>query len=172
MAQQRVTVGQTFLRLDLDKNVRIIDIACGIGAVAIELIEAGYKNIDGLDPMKGYLEVAKSKKLYKNYFPLAVEPDKRLPIEDETYDVMVCCAGFFQGLMSPKVFPELLRITKKGGVLLWNIAQGYEHISKDFEHYDQIIDDLRAQKLWEYLTPTEKFNHLVFTDSGAGMHTL
>ena len=124
MDHQRVTIGETFLKLDLDKNVRIIDVACGIGNVAIELVDQGYENIDGLDPVKGYLEVAKSQKLYKNYFHLAVEPDKRLPIEDETYDVMVCCAGFFQGLMSPKVFPELLRITKRGGVLLWNIAEG------------------------------------------------
>ena len=41
---------------------------------------------------------------------MAVEPDVRLPIEDETYDVVLCCAGFFDGLMSPRVFPELLRL--------------------------------------------------------------
>lgn len=118
--------------------------------------------------MKGYLEVAKGKNLYKNYLHLAVEADKCLPIGDESYDVMLCCAGFFQGLMSPKVLPELLRITKRqGGILMWNIAEGYEHFGKDFLIYDQIIDELRAQKQWDYLRPIQKIKRLVFTDGGA-----
>ena len=164
---QRVTIGETFLNLNLEKDVNIIDIACGTGVVADELKEHGYHNIDGLDPMKGYIEVTKQKNLYKNYFPIGVEPDKALPIQDETYDVMLCCAGFFKGLMSPKVFTELLRIVKKGGILIWNIAEGYEDFGGDFEHYDQIIDTLRAQKQWDYLIPIQKLKRIVFTDSGA-----
>ena len=73
---QRVTVGDFFLNLKLDKSVRVFDVACGTGAVAEELAAHGYKNIDGLDPMKGYLEVAREKNLYKNYYPIGVEPDK------------------------------------------------------------------------------------------------
>lgn len=38
---QRVTIGETFLQLNLDKSVRIIDVACGVGAVAEELIAQG-----------------------------------------------------------------------------------------------------------------------------------
>ena len=63
---QRVTIGETFLALKLDKSVRILDVACGAGAVAQELVQRGYTNIDGLDSMKGYLEVAQEKKLYNN----------------------------------------------------------------------------------------------------------
>ena len=164
---RRVTIGETFLALNLDKSVRILDVACGAGAVAEELVERGYTNIDGLDSMKGYLEVAKSKKLYQNYFHHAVEPDKKLPIQEQSYDVMLCCAGFFEGLMSPRVFPELLRITKKGGILIWNIAEGYQNYPGDFEHYDQIIDELRGCKQWDYLRPRQELNRIVFTDGGA-----
>merc|ERR1719245_2817966 len=63
--------------------------------------------------MKGYLEVAQEKKLYNSTYHNAVVPDKQLPIQDQSYDVLLCCAGFFDGLMSPRVFPELIRITKK-----------------------------------------------------------
>ena len=35
--------------------------ACGVGAVAEEIAMYGYKNVDGLDPIKGYLEAAQSK---------------------------------------------------------------------------------------------------------------
>ena len=164
---QRVTIGETFLTLSLDKSVRILDVACGAGAVAEELVQRGYTNIDGLDSMKGYLEVAQDKKLYSNTYHLAVEPDKKLPIPDQSYDVLLCCAGFFQGLMSPRVFPELIRITKKGGVLIWNIAEGYEDYPGDFQYYDQIIDELRSSKHWEYLSPRQEMNRIVFTDSGA-----
>ena len=70
----RVTVGQVFLGLNLDKSVKIIDIACGIGNVAAELVNAGYTNIDGLDPIKGYLEVAKDRNIFQQYFHTSVEP--------------------------------------------------------------------------------------------------
>ena len=42
-------------------DVRIMDMACGVGAVAEEIAMYGYKNVDGLDPIKGYLEAAQSK---------------------------------------------------------------------------------------------------------------
>ena len=107
---ERVTLGETFLQLKLDKSVRIIDVACGTGPVAEELKQNGYNNIDGLDPQKGYIEVCKQNNLYQKYYQMGVVPDVQLPIEDETYDVMLCCAGLFRGLMSPMVFPELLRL--------------------------------------------------------------
>ena len=69
--------------------------------------------------------------------------------------------------MSPRVFPELIRIMKPGGILMWNICDGYEEIAKEFEMYDQIIDDLRASKKWDYYKPIEKFDNLVFSDGGA-----
>ena len=72
--ERRVTLGEAFLQLNLDKSAKIIDVACGTGAVALELVPEGYTNIDGLDPMKGYLEVAKERKLYQEYFHLSVVP--------------------------------------------------------------------------------------------------
>ena len=38
--------------------------ACGVGAVAEEIAMYGYKNVDGLDPIKGYLEAAQSKGVF------------------------------------------------------------------------------------------------------------
>ena len=165
--EERVTIGEAFLNLNLDKSVKIIDIACGIGNVAAELVAEGYENIDGLDPIKGYLEVAKQRKLYQQYFRLSVDPGQNLPIDNDTYDVVICCAGFFDGLMSPQVFPELIRITKPKGILMWNIAEGYEEINKELSKFDQIIDQLRGSKKWDYYQPIQTFNRLVFSDGGA-----
>lgn len=65
VVEKRTTISDVFLQLNLDRDVRIIDVACGIGVVAEDLAPHGYKNIDGLDSSKGYIEVAKSKGLYK-----------------------------------------------------------------------------------------------------------
>lgn len=62
---KRTSISDVFLELGVDKNARIIDIACGVGIVAEEIGKFGYSNIDGLDPMKGYLEAAQTKGIYK-----------------------------------------------------------------------------------------------------------
>ena len=48
--------------------------------------------------------------VFRNY----IDEKDPTPIKDDTYDVLICCAGFFQGLISPNAFIELIRITKPG----------------------------------------------------------
>jgi hypothetical protein len=62
---QRTSLSDIFLNYNLDKNVRIIDVACGVGIVAEEIGKFGYKNIDGLDPANGYIKVVKARGIYK-----------------------------------------------------------------------------------------------------------
>ena len=80
--------------------------------------------------------------MMQNVFAASVDAERPTPIPDDSYDALVCCAGFFQGLISPAAFPELLRITRPGGVLVWNICTRYEEIGGDFERYDDIVDGL------------------------------
>ena len=65
LPEQRTKLTDVFLGLDLDRSVRILDVACGTGIVAEEIRSKGYCNVDGLDPVQGYLTVAQSKGLYK-----------------------------------------------------------------------------------------------------------
>ena len=62
---QRTSLAEVFLSLNLDNNVRIIDVACGVGIVAEEVKKCGYHNIDGLDPVKGYIKVVEARGIYK-----------------------------------------------------------------------------------------------------------
>lgn len=64
-SDERFELSEVFLSLNLDKDVKILDVACGVGVVAEELAVHGYRNIDGLDPVQGYLEAAQEKHLYK-----------------------------------------------------------------------------------------------------------
>ena len=45
--------------------------------------------------------------------------------------------------------------------------EGYEEINKELSKYDQIIDQLRGSKKWDYYQPIQTFNRLVFSDGGA-----
>ena len=47
------TICEEFLSLNLSKDVKIIDVACGPGNVALILKGHGFTNIDGLDPSQG-----------------------------------------------------------------------------------------------------------------------
>ena len=62
---ERTTIADIFLEYKLDTDVRIMDLACGVGIVAEDISSYGYRNVDGLDPVKGYLEAAQAKGIYK-----------------------------------------------------------------------------------------------------------
>lgn len=64
----RTTLSQVFLSLGLGTECRILDLACGVGNVAEDLGEAGYRNVDGMDPVLGYLETARARKLYTHTY--------------------------------------------------------------------------------------------------------
>ena len=72
-----------------------------------------------------------------------------------------------QGLISPLAFKELIRITKPGGIIAWNIATGYEAYGSDYERYDEIMMDLVRQRRWEFARPVKKHERMCFTDCGA-----
>ena len=96
-----------------DKAAKILDLACGPGNVAAivsslslyppQLKEHGYTNVDGLDPSSGLLAAAQAKGLYQNTFCAYVTPDEKTPIEDNSYDVLLCSAGMFPGSIVPQV---------------------------------------------------------------------
>ena len=70
--------------------------ACGTGVVGKELREAGYDNIDGLDPSQGYLQEAVAQGIFRKVFRAFIDPETPTEIPDDTYDALLCCAGFFQ----------------------------------------------------------------------------
>jgi len=160
------TLVEEFLTLETAKDTKILDVACGPGNVAFILKDHGFTNIDGLDPSQGLLDAAMQKKLYQKTFCCYVSPDEKTPIEDNTYDVLLCSAGMFPGSIVPQAFTELLRITKPGGIISWNIADGYEGFNEFFKSYDLIYKQLIAEKKWEEIKPVKKLDNMLFEDAG------
>jgi len=160
------TLCEEFLTLDIPKDAKILDVASGPGNVAYILKGHGYENIDGLDPSQGLLDAAMEKKLFKQIFCCYVSPDEKTPIADNTYDVLLCSGGMFPGSIVPQAFTELLRITKPGGTIAWNIADGYEGFNDFFKTYDKIYKQLIAEGRWEEVKPVKKLDNMLFDDAG------
>ena len=80
-------------------SFEILDVACGTGVVGKELREAGYNNIDGLDPSEGYLQEVVAQGTFRKVFRAFIDPEKPTEIPADTYDALLCCAGFFQVIL-------------------------------------------------------------------------
>jgi len=160
------TLVEEFLTLNIPKDAKILDMACGPGNVAFIMKDLAYTNIDGLDPSQGLLDAAMQKKLYQKTFCCYVTPDIPTPIADNTYDALLCSAGMFPGSIVPQAFTELLRVVKPGGVITWNIADGYEGFNDFFKTYDEIYQQLIKDGKWEEIQPVKKLDNMLFEDAG------
>ncbi|XP_040576815.1 methyltransferase-like protein 27 [Lepeophtheirus salmonis] len=165
--KDRITIDDIFMDLKLPKEVQILDVACGVGNIGKRLQSEGYINIDGLDPVQGYLEVASSiyGKTYKEFI------DDKIPtsIPDGFYDVVICGAGFFHGLIPFKGLMELLRLVNGKGLVIWSIALTRESSVNKKENDDdhsEIVNKMVKDGHCKVLHRIQ-CEKLAFTDSGA-----
>ncbi len=127
------------------KDVYILDAGCGTGLVGEELAKRGYTRMDALDYSKEMLVEAEGKKVYKRH--IQADLSKKLLVEDNRYDAVVCTGTFTYGHVKAHAFDELVRITKPGGVICFTIREGaYEDYG-----YRQRMIELEQKNCWELL---------------------
>lgn len=138
------------LHLNLDKNVKILDVCCGTGLVARYLQKHGYFNIDALDASEAMLAKAKKKNLYKDYFCCPLGEGRKAPIAAEQYDVVTIAGGFAEGHMKPDAFEEMLRLLKVGGYVI-NVMRDENRRTIDIykDTFDSTCRRLVQEGKWE-----------------------
>lgn len=102
-------------------SLAILDVACGTGLVAEGLRKEGFEgDIDGIDGSSGMINIAKAKdKLYRDLRVAFIVPNEPMPYSDNMYDGIVVSGGFGPGHLMPESLGELVRITKRGGVIVF-----------------------------------------------------
>jgi len=133
---------EAFLKLGLNRKVAILDLAAGTGLLGSEVIVHGYDNVDGLDSSLGMLAQARRQNIYKDYIVAMVDGLGSIPINDCTYDVVMSSNGFAPGQIYPRAIPEILRIVRPGGYLMWTMREGYQSKSQQFALMDAEIQDI------------------------------
>jgi len=157
---------EAFLKLGLDRKVAILDLAAGTGLLGAEVAQYGYENVDGLDSSLGMLGQARKQTIYQDYILAMVEGLGSIPINDETYDVVMSSNGFAPGQIYPTAIPEVLRIIRPGGYLIWTMRDGYHQKSEKFALLDAEIKDLEKQGQAELLLGPVVFQNFVLEHPG------
>jgi ubiquinone/menaquinone biosynthesis C-methylase UbiE len=102
-------------RLPLRPGMRVLDVACGSGNLAIETARRGYAT-QGVDIAVNLLDQARHRATAEGLDIDFVEGDaETLPYPDEAFDAVVSMFGAMFAPRPSVVVAELLRVTRPGG---------------------------------------------------------
>ncbi|XP_067393766.1 methyltransferase-like protein 27 [Emydura macquarii macquarii] len=131
----------------------VLDVACGTGLVSQELQRWGFCRMHGVDGSKGMLERAHRKGLYQELKQciLGQEP---LPAPTDHYDAVIIVGALSVGQVPSSVVPELLRVTKPGGLVCVTTRSNLTNQPYAAE-LRGVLDGLAQRGLWEKVTVQE-----------------
>lgn len=96
-----------------DGNEPVLDIGAGTGLVAENLSGLA---VDAFDISPEMLAQAEAKGIYRTIH--VGDLTKPLALEDAQYGGVICSGTFTHGHVGPEALPELLRITRSGGLFV------------------------------------------------------
>ena len=114
---------------------KVFDAGCGTGLVGenlISSIESDLVDIYGGDLSPDMLEVARSKNIYADLRIINLK--EHLPYEAGSFDSIICVGVFIQGHCGPDCLPNLIRVLKKGGIVIATVRKlFFESTKQDWE---------------------------------------
>ena len=144
-----------------DFDARILDAGCGTGNMAQILHQMGYRNLDGLDPSEGMLQIATRKEIYRQLYPLYLGSDIDLP--DDSYDAVVAAGVLTHGHAPPESLDGILKITRPGGVIVFSMSKiAYEDMG-----FQEKMDNLSSSGRWALLDQSNLFRTYPFSEKEA-----
>jgi ubiquinone/menaquinone biosynthesis C-methylase UbiE len=124
----------------------VLDMGCGTGTISLLLFEDGYKPV-GLDLSIGMIRKAREKSIQAGVSIPFLQGDMRsLPFRERSFDVVLSLYDSMNYMLEKedlrKVFQEVRRVLKKGGVFIfdlateWNIIRNFDGRTFSEEHDD------------------------------------
>ncbi|XP_048225239.1 methyltransferase-like protein 27 isoform X2 [Perognathus longimembris pacificus] len=125
----------------LDLQSLILDVACGTGLVASELQARGFLQLHGVDGSPEMLKQAQARGLYQK-LSLCTLGQEPLPSPE--------VGALSHGQVPCTVIPELLRVTKPGGLLCLTTRTNPSNLAYK-EELEASLDQLEQAGAWERL---------------------
>ncbi|KOR32064.1 ubiquinone/menaquinone biosynthesis protein [Achromatium sp. WMS3] len=133
-----------------DNQLKILDAGCGTGLVGIVLDKKGYHNLDGCDLSEEMVEVAKQTGVYQTLNG-GIDINNMKSFSDAQYDATISCGVFTLGHVPPTAIKELLRITKKDGLVVVSTRSSY-YDSTDFQAVCDSLEQEGQVKILDHST--------------------
>jgi ubiquinone/menaquinone biosynthesis C-methylase UbiE len=145
------------------RDKRILDVGCGIGGPAFEMIETHGANVVGIDLEAPLIErarhAARERGLGERCDFQVVEPGP-FPFADNTFDIVLSSGAVTQTDDTAGIIADCLRVLKPGGTFTC-----YEWMRIDAPYSDAMLRWLQLEELTYVLETIESFAQL-FRDAG------
>ena len=156
-----------FIKLNIPKNVKILDVGCRFGSLLHRLYELGYTDIQGIDNDKESVGIGKKKysdvRNQINYYP-----GDTIPFEDEVFDI-VLMFDVIEHIPGIQDFLEnqVYRVVNKGGRFIFqtpnkiiNIPWEIMH-KKSFSAYKEYHCSLQTKNSLRTILEKAQFKDIV-----------
>ena len=131
----------------------VLDFGCGTGRSGVELVKAGFRNVDGCDISASMLEVARNRNVYRRL--LTIEPDGALPYQTGQYLHIAAVGVISLGAAPATMMDRLLDLLDAGGTLTFSFndhtMQVAEYTARVAEFVDTSTVDLMFKERGEHL---------------------
>lgn len=145
-------------------DAEILDAGCGTGNMAEILHKVGYRNLHGLDPSHGMLEVARRKGIYQSLHALTL--DTKVDLPDNSYDAIVALGVLTVGHAPPEALDGMLALLKPGGPIIFSLAeQAYEELG-----FKERMSFLEESGVWRPVERSRLFRTYPFSEREAHIH--
>ncbi|MGZ9413443.1 class I SAM-dependent methyltransferase [Mycoplasma sp. 480] len=135
-----------------NKELKILDLGCGVGRTTFALYELGYQNIVAIDISQNMIEKAKEINLSKKYnIEFKVEDASRLSFKDNSFDYVLFSFNGWPGIPSEKsrinALKEVFRVLKEKGIFIFSCHDREE--VEYLEYYKNFIEECKNEFRFE-----------------------
>ena len=129
----------------------ILDAGCGTGLVGETLNVLNYAHVTGCDLSPQMLEAARRTGVYSALDE--ADMSVRLPYADDHFAGFACVGSFGPGHAPPRSLYELARVTRPGGVGVFNLLEA----TWRSQGFPEVMDDLTASGRWAAVETSPPF---------------
>ena len=136
----------------------VLDAGAGTGLMGLVLAPLGYRDLIGIDVSGDMLEYAREKGVYRELRQM--ELGGRLDLPSDAFAAVVAAGVFAAGHAPPESFEDLIRVTKRGGYVIFSVRTDV-YLEGGFKEKQEALE--RADR-WQLVGTSEPFAHLRFED--------